>query len=70
MHAGRCHTKCVVSIVCDMLCVMCYVIKALGKKGLVTLNNRMTILGIDPKFGLSVFRSNSKFLAMNLFYYI
>ena len=31
---------------------MCYVIKTLGKKGLVTMNDRMTILGIDVKFGL------------------
>ena len=39
---------------------MCYVIKIVGKKGLVTMNIRMTILGIDPKFGLSNLRSNSK----------
>ena len=50
-------------VVCDM-CV-CYVIRTLGKKELVTMNNRMTILGIDPKFGLSILRSNSKILALN-----
>ena len=33
---------------------MCYVIKTLDKKELVTMSNRMTILGIDPKFGLSI----------------
>ena len=32
---------------------MC-VVKTLGKKGVLTLNNRMKILGIDPKFGLSI----------------
>ena len=52
-------------VVCDlsvyvMLCL--YVIKTLGKKELVTMNNRRTILGIDPKFGLSILRSNSKIL--------
>ena len=52
-------------VVCDMLCVMCYVIKNLGTKGLVTMNHRMTIVGIDRKFGLSIFRSNSKILAKN-----
>ena len=41
---------------------MCYVIKILGKKGLVVMNNWMMILGIGPKFGLSNLRSNSKFL--------
>ena len=46
-------------------CVMCYVIKILGKKELVTMNNRMMILGIDPKFGLSILISNSKILATN-----
>ena len=55
---------CVISVLC-MICVLCYVIKTLGKKGLVTMNNRMTTLGIDPKFGLSIFRSNSKILAIN-----
>ena len=40
--------------------VMCYVIKVLGKKELVITNNLITILGIDPKFGLSNLRSNSK----------
>ena len=46
------------------MCVMFYVIKTLGKKGLVTMNNRMTILGIDPKIGLSNLRSSSKILEM------
>ena len=46
-----------------MLCyVMCYVIKVLGKKEFVTTNNCITILGIDPKFGLSNLRSSSKIL--------
>ena len=62
-----CHTKCAVCVVCDMLCVMYYVIKTLDTKGSVTMNNRMTILGIDPKFGLSIFRLNSKVLAINRF---
>ena len=52
-------------VVCNMLRVMCYVIKSLDTKGLVTMNNRMTILGIDPKFGLSILRSNSKMLVIN-----
>ena len=54
---------CVVCVVCDMLCVMCYVIKKLGTKTLVIMNNRMTLLGIDPKFGLSILGSNYKILA-------
>ena len=50
-------------MLCYVLCyVMCYVIKISGKKGLVTMNNWMTILGIDPKFGLSNLKSNSKIL--------
>ena len=53
-----------------VICVFCYVmcgvmLLGLGKKGLVTMNNQMTILGIDPKFGLSMLRSNSKTLAIN-----
>ena len=52
-------------VVCEMLCFMCFVIKTLGMKGLVTKNNPMTILEIDPKFGLSVLRSNSKIVAVN-----
>ena len=52
-------------VVCDMLCVMCYVIKTLGTKGLVTMNNRMAILGLDPKFGLSILWSKSKILAIS-----
>ena len=56
---------CVISVLC-VLCMLCYVIETLGKKGLVTImNNRMTILGIVPKFGLSNLRSNSKFSAKN-----
>ena len=55
-------TLSVLCVKCYMLYVICYVIKTLGKKGLVTMNNRMTILGIDPKFGLSNLRSNSKIL--------
>ena len=55
----------VLCVICYMLCGMCYVIKTLGKEGLVTTNNRMTILGIDPKFGLSILRSNSKILLLN-----
>ena len=65
MHAGRRHTKsvlCVIGVLCH---VMCYVIKTLGKKELVTMNNRMAISEIDPKFGLSILRSNSKILATN-----
>ena len=46
------------------ICVLCYVIKTLGTKGLVTMNNRMTTLGIDQKFGLSILRPNSKILAI------
>ena len=49
-----------------MLCyVMFYVIKIMGKKELVTMNNQMSILGIDPKMGLSIFKSNSKILPKN-----
>ena len=48
---------------CVVLCyVMCYVIKILGKKELVITNNWITILGIDPKFGMSDLRSNFKSL--------
>ena len=50
---------------CDMLCVMCYVIRTLGMRGLVTMNDRMMILRIYPKFGLSILRSNSKILAID-----
>ena len=39
----------VILCVLCVICVLCYVIKTLGTKGLATLNNRMTILGIDPK---------------------
>ena len=50
-------------VVLSVLCVICYVLcvmLVLGKEGLVTMNNRMTMLGIDPKF-----RSKSKILAIN-----
>ena len=63
MHEGV--ILCVLCVRCYILCVLCYVIKTLGKKGLVNMNNRMTILGIDPKFALSILRSNSKNLAKN-----
>ena len=53
------YVSCVIFVFCY---VMCYVIKILGKKDLVTINNRITILGIDPKFGLSNLRSSSKIL--------
>ena len=55
----------VLCVICVLCYVMCYVIKTLGKKGLVTMNNGMTILGIDPKFGLSNLRSNFKILGRN-----
>ena len=54
--------KCVLYVICVLCYVMCYVSKNLGKMELVILNNSMTILGIDPKFGLSNLRSNSKIL--------
>ena len=53
-------------VVCDMLCVMCYFIKTLGTKGSVTMNDRIMILGIDPKFGLSILRSSSKIFSNRL----
>ena len=58
---------CVIYVLCyGILCYnMCYVIKTLGKKELVTMNDRMTILGIYPKFELSILRSNFKILAVN-----
>ena len=55
----------VILCVLCVICVLCYIIRNLGTKGLVTMNNRMTILEIDPKFGLSILRSNSKILAIN-----
>ena len=55
----------VLCVICDKLCVMFHVIKTLGKKKLVTMNDQMTFSGIDPKFQLSILRSNSKFLAIN-----
>ena len=45
---------------CVMLYVMCYVNRTLGVEGLVTTNDQTIILGIDPKFGMSILRSNSK----------
>ena len=65
LHTGRRHTKCALCVICLLCYVMCYVIKTLGKKELLTMNNRMMLLGIDPKFGLSILRSNSKILATN-----
>ena len=53
-------------VVFDMLCFMCCVIKILGKKKLVTINDQMVILGVDPKFGLSILRSNSKIFSNRL----
>ena len=49
-------------VICVLCYVMCYVIKTLGNKELMTMNNRMTILGKDPRFGLSILRSKSKIL--------
>ena len=49
-------------VICVLCYVMCYVNRILGKKELVTMNHCMKILGIDPKFGLSNLRSNSKIL--------
>ena len=54
----------ILNVCCVLYYVMCYVIKTLGTKGLVTMNNRMTILGIDPRFGLPILRSNFKILAI------
>ena len=53
-------------VVCDMLCVLCYVIKTFGTKGLVTMNDSIRILGKDPKFGLSILRSHSKIFSNRL----
>ena len=55
-------------MICVLCYVMCYVIKTLGKKGLLTMNNGMKILGIDPKFGLSNLRSNSEILEIDWFF--
>ena len=44
---------------------MCYVIRTLGVEGLVNKNDQTIIKGTDPKFGLSILRSNFKTLAMN-----
>ena len=48
------HSKCMSFVICVLCYVMCYVIRTLGKKEFLTMSNRMTILGIDPKFGLSI----------------
>ena len=53
-------------VVCDILCVMCCVTKILGTKKLVTMNDQMVILGVDPKFGLSILRSNSQIFSNRL----
>ena len=39
-------------MICVLCYVMCYVFKTLGMRVLVTMNKRMTILGIDSKFEL------------------
>ena len=44
----------VLYVICVIYYVKRYVIKTLGKRELVTMNNQMTILGIDPKFGMSI----------------
>ena len=48
-----------------MVSVMCYVIRILGVEGLVTMNDEIMILGIDPKFGLSLLIQVPKFLAID-----
>ena len=53
----------VILCVLSVICVYCF--KTPGMKELVTKNNRMTILGIAPNFGLFILRSNSKLLAIN-----
>ena len=55
----------VILCVLFVICVWFHVFKTLGSKEFVTMNNRMTVLGIDPKFGLSILRSNSKILAID-----
>ena len=47
-------------VVCDVLCDMFHVIKTMGTKRLVAMNEQIMILGIDPKFGMSILKSNSK----------
>ena len=44
---------------------MCYVNRTLCGAGLVITNDPTMIKVTDPKFGLSVLRSNSKVLAIN-----
>ena len=59
-EGDRLKTKlCIMLLYYVMLCVM---LLRLGKKGLVTMNNWKTILGIHPKFGLSNLRSKTKIL--------
>ena len=53
-------------VLCELLCVMCYVIKTPGTKGLVAMNDLIMILGIYPKFGLSILWSNSKIFSSRL----
>ena len=55
----------VILCVLCVICMLCYTIKTLGMKELVTMNNRMTILGIYSKFGLSTLKLNPKILAIN-----
>ena len=54
----------IICVLC-VICVLCYSTKTLGTKRVMTMINRMTILGIDPKFELSILRPNSKILATN-----
>ena len=60
MSLGCTQEGVILSVLC-LICVLCYVIKTLGKKGLVTMKNRMTILGKDPTFGLYFLSRNPKF---------
>ena len=46
-------------VVCDVLCDMCHIIKTMGTKRLVAMNEQIMILGIDSKFGMSILKSNS-----------
>ena len=50
---------------------MCYHIRTLGVEGLETTIDRTVISEIDPKFGLSILRSNSKIISneLNLKYF-
>ena len=53
------------SALCVICNVLCYVFKTLDKKGSVTMNNRMMISAIDPKFVPFILRSNSKISVIN-----